>query len=70
MIHFGISVHPGRPLARPGADGGGCCGDLKPDQYIPGPASTLYVYMLALGLLAVGLGWIVASLHVFLQDTA
>jgi lipopolysaccharide transport system permease protein len=30
----------------------------------------LPVYMLALGLFAVGLGWIVASLHVFLRDTA
>jgi ABC-type polysaccharide/polyol phosphate export permease len=27
-------------------------------------------YMLALGLFAVGIGWIVASLHVFLRDTA
>jgi homopolymeric O-antigen transport system permease protein len=30
----------------------------------------LPAYMLALGLFAVGLGWIVASLHVFLRDTA
>jgi len=30
----------------------------------------LPVYMLALGLFAVGFGWIVASLHVFLRDTA
>ena len=28
------------------------------------------VYVFALGLFAVGLGWIVASLHVFLRDTA
>src|SRR5947199_2767063 len=27
-------------------------------------------YMLAIGLFAVGIGWIVASLHVFLRDTA
>jgi ABC-type polysaccharide/polyol phosphate export permease len=27
-------------------------------------------YMLVIGLLAVGLGWIAASLHVFLRDTA
>ena len=27
-------------------------------------------YMLALGLFAVGIGWIVASLHVYLRDTA
>ena len=27
-------------------------------------------YMLVVGLLAVGLGWVVASLHVFLRDTA
>jgi ABC-type polysaccharide/polyol phosphate export permease len=27
-------------------------------------------YMLAVGLLAVGIGWIAASLHVFLRDTA
>jgi ABC-type polysaccharide/polyol phosphate export permease len=30
----------------------------------------LPLYMLAIGLLAVGLGWIAASLHVFLRDTA
>jgi homopolymeric O-antigen transport system permease protein len=30
----------------------------------------LPVYMLIIGLLAVGVGWIVASLHVFLRDTA
>ena len=30
----------------------------------------LPVYMLAIGLFAVGVGWIVASLHVFLRDTA
>jgi lipopolysaccharide transport system permease protein len=30
----------------------------------------LPVYMLVVGLLAVGLGWVVASLHVFLRDTA
>lgn len=30
----------------------------------------LPLYTLALGLLSVGLGWIVASLHVFLRDTA
>jgi lipopolysaccharide transport system permease protein len=30
----------------------------------------LPVYMLATGLLAVGLGWVVASLHVFVRDTA
>jgi ABC-type polysaccharide/polyol phosphate export permease len=30
----------------------------------------LPVYFLLIGLLAVGLGWIVASLHVFLRDTA
>jgi len=30
----------------------------------------LPVYILVIGLLAVGLGWIVASLHVFLRDTA
>jgi lipopolysaccharide transport system permease protein len=30
----------------------------------------LPLYMLALGLFAVGIGWIVASLHVFLRDTA
>ena len=30
----------------------------------------LPLYMLAIGLFAVGLGWIVASLHVFLRDTA
>jgi len=30
----------------------------------------LPVYMLLLGLLAVGIGWIVASLHVYLRDTA
>jgi len=30
----------------------------------------LPVYMLVIGLLAVGVGWIVASLHVFLRDTA
>jgi len=30
----------------------------------------LPVYMFLLGLLAVGLGWIVASLHVYLRDTA
>ena len=30
----------------------------------------LPLYTLALGLFAVGLGWIVASLHVFLRDTA
>jgi ABC-type polysaccharide/polyol phosphate export permease len=30
----------------------------------------LPVYVLVIGLLAVGLGWIVASLHVFLRDTA
>jgi ABC-type polysaccharide/polyol phosphate export permease len=31
---------------------------------------TLPLFMFALGLLAIGLGWIVASLHVFLRDTA
>lgn len=30
----------------------------------------LPVYMLLIGLFAVGIGWIVASLHVFLRDTA
>ncbi len=30
----------------------------------------LPVYMLLIGLLAVGVGWIVASLHVYLRDTA
>lgn len=30
----------------------------------------LPVYMLVIGLFAVGLGWIVASVHVFLRDTA
>ncbi len=30
----------------------------------------LPVYVLAIGLMAVGLGWIVGSLHVFLRDTA
>lgn len=30
----------------------------------------LPVYMLLIGLLAVGIGWIVASLHVYLRDTA
>ena len=30
----------------------------------------LPLYVLVIGLLAVGLGWIVASLHVFLRDTA
>ncbi len=30
----------------------------------------LPVYILVIGLLAVGIGWIVASLHVFLRDTA
>jgi len=30
----------------------------------------LPLYMFAIGLFAVGLGWIVASLHVFLRDTA
>jgi ABC-type polysaccharide/polyol phosphate export permease len=30
----------------------------------------LPVYVFAIGLMAVGLGWIVASLHVFLRDTA
>ena len=30
----------------------------------------LPVYMFATGLFAVGLGWIAASLHVFLRDTA
>ena len=30
----------------------------------------LPVYVLVIGMLAVGLGWIVASLHVFLRDTA
>lgn len=30
----------------------------------------LPVYMLLLGLLAVGIGWIVSSLHVYLRDTA
>jgi lipopolysaccharide transport system permease protein len=30
----------------------------------------LPLYFVILGLLAVGLGWIVASLHVFLRDTA
>ncbi len=30
----------------------------------------LPIYMFAVGLFAVGLGWIVASLHVFLRDTA
>jgi len=30
----------------------------------------LPLYMLAVGLLAVGIGWIAASLHVFLRDTA
>jgi homopolymeric O-antigen transport system permease protein len=30
----------------------------------------LPVYMLFIGMLAVGLGWIVASLHVYLRDTA
>lgn len=30
----------------------------------------LPLYMFAIGLLAVGLGWIVASLHVYLRDTA
>jgi homopolymeric O-antigen transport system permease protein len=30
----------------------------------------LPVYILVIGLLSVGLGWIVASLHVFLRDTA
>ncbi len=30
----------------------------------------LPVYLLAIGLLAIGIGWIVASLHVFLRDTA
>src|SRR5258708_29686954 len=30
----------------------------------------LPLYMATIGLLAVGLGWIVASLHVFLRDTA
>ena len=30
----------------------------------------LPLYMLTIGLFAVGIGWIVASLHVFLRDTA
>ncbi len=30
----------------------------------------LPLYMLTVGLFAVGMGWIVASLHVFLRDTA
>ena len=30
----------------------------------------LPVYMLLLGLFAVGLGWIAASLHVYVRDTA
>ena len=30
----------------------------------------LPLYMLAVGLFAVGIGWIAASLHVFLRDTA
>jgi len=30
----------------------------------------LPVYMLAIGLFAIGLGWVVASIHVFLRDTA
>jgi len=30
----------------------------------------LPLYLVVIGLLAVGLGWIVASLHVFLRDTA
>src|ERR1035441_1372085 len=30
----------------------------------------LPLYMLTVGLFAVGVGWIVASLHVFLRDTA
>jgi ABC-type polysaccharide/polyol phosphate export permease len=30
----------------------------------------LPLYLVVLGLLAIGLGWIVASLHVFLRDTA
>lgn len=31
---------------------------------------TLPLYMLLLGLFAVGIGWVVASLHVYLRDTA
>jgi len=31
---------------------------------------SLPVYMLLIGLLAIGIGWIVASLHVYLRDTA
>ena len=30
----------------------------------------LPIYMLVVGLLAVGIGWIVAALHVYLRDTA
>jgi lipopolysaccharide transport system permease protein len=31
---------------------------------------TLPVYMVAIGLLAIGVGWVVSSLHVYLRDTA
>ncbi len=39
--------------------------------HFPGPAvAMLPIYMLLLGLLAVGLGWIVGALQVYLRDTA
>ena len=31
---------------------------------------TLPLYMVAIGLLAIGVGWVVSSLHVYLRDTA
>jgi lipopolysaccharide transport system permease protein len=40
------------------------------DNQISGVLVLLPVYFFLIGLLAVGLGWIVASLHVFLRDTA
>jgi hypothetical protein len=49
--HFGISVNPGGPLSRPGADVGGCCGDLNQISMF---LVLLPLYMLALGLLSVG----------------
>ncbi len=39
-------------------------------KFISPLALLLPVYMLLIGLLAVGVGWIVSSLHVYLRDTA
>ena len=50
------------------ADHGWVFRNLNPSGVALGIA-LLPVYMLAVGLLAVGVGWIVSSLHVYLRDT-